>query len=648
MKISAQIHLTLLTLTLLQCRRESSPAPALAEKQALPETTMPALEWKSPNYGIVLRKISIGQHINCGVGEDGSVVAWGVGDYVEAPEFEVKRIVCRDGGNATTTPDATTFEGESRNPLTLVKRGFELREANDVAIVSDSSGTPKSWSLAFEGGVTTSITSALKIPGQFNRISGGEWGACGLRRDGTMFCERAEPMQGTLKELSVGGRHVCAIDLEGKAACGGSNSHGQAAPPKDTFVTVSAGRYHTCGLTEAGKLVCWGAGTTGESCREPAWDCAQSAPPKGKWTTVGSGAFHTCALAEDGRVACWGRNERGQATAPQPALHPESELRCGLGEDDSEGVAPLYCWNQTPKGSKDAFKPEVVSMEGAQNNLCILLKDGRAACLRGGPESKRLPPLRVPDVRFSSLHADDKMACGNVLEGEPLCFTVENWALPPWAAGAKEVFPAPMATLALMPDGHIEVRGHEWAKQKVPAGSYKKLCGGGQWRTDPDRPQPIDRRQVHACGLSESGGIYCWGHLPERLRGNFLDMVCGANFVCGLTRNRNLECVTREGSTERSEIDRPLRQISSNGLQVKGATEKLDEEGYGTYGVIISNDASFASSPPGEFLSVWNGAGIHCGLYPDGHTACWGEGKDHVRAPKQILPAKKSRTVNKP
>ncbi|MDX2020018.1 MAG: hypothetical protein SF187_07235 [Deltaproteobacteria bacterium] len=275
-------------------------------------------------------------------------------------------------------------------------------------------------------------------------------------------------------------------------------------------------------------------------------------------------------------------------------------------------------------------------MAGSATNLCVVLKDGRATCMRGGQE-RPFPPFRVPDLRFSNLYVHEQGVCGDTVDGKPECFTVDGWTQASVVAGAKAAYPAPLATLSLMPDGHIEVRGHDWAKEQVPAARYTKLCGGGRWISQTDELLANSQRHVHACALAEDGHIVCWGDTPKVPPGTFVDILCGADFVCGLTANKRMICMNRKGDKEESEPGQELVNFASDGRYFGGALTKADERGWAvTRSYLFEYDGTQPYPEKGLFTAFWMGADSECGKRPSGETICWGRGVKTLQIPPSV------------
>jgi alpha-tubulin suppressor-like RCC1 family protein len=85
--------------------------------------------------------------------------------------------------------------------------------------------------------------------------------------------------------ISAGGRHTCAIALDGQMSCWGANNFGQlgatadrhcgisdipctatalAVAVEERFRAVTAGNAFSCGITTTGQALCWGSNSRGE------------------------------------------------------------------------------------------------------------------------------------------------------------------------------------------------------------------------------------------------------------------------------------------------------------------------------------------------------------------------------------------------
>jgi alpha-tubulin suppressor-like RCC1 family protein len=71
----------------------------------------------------------------------------------------------------------------------------------------------------------------------------------------------------SVKQVSAGYGHTCALQTDGTVSCWGYDSDGQASVPAGlgTVSAISAGFYHTCALKTDSKVVCWGSNAYGQS-----------------------------------------------------------------------------------------------------------------------------------------------------------------------------------------------------------------------------------------------------------------------------------------------------------------------------------------------------------------------------------------------
>ena len=151
-----------------------------------------------------------------------------------------------------------------------------------------------------------------------------------------------------VQAIAVGGNFTCALTVEGTVECWGSNSEGQLAaitdascgPPGFVFgcnmtprpvaklssgvsaIAASGEGQHACAITVEGRLECWGTNAVGQlgvettqTCSSPTQRCATApldVPGAGRVIAVALGPYHTCAALASGGVKCWGDNFAGK------------------------------------------------------------------------------------------------------------------------------------------------------------------------------------------------------------------------------------------------------------------------------------------------------------------------------------------------
>jgi prepilin-type N-terminal cleavage/methylation domain-containing protein len=141
----------------------------------------------------------------------------------------------------------------------------------------------------------------------------------------------------TIKSISAGYYHTCAIASDDQAYCWGYNAYGALGNNSTTdssvpvavntsgvlssknIISVSAGGAHTCAIASDNKAYCWGRNTYGRLGNNSTTDSSvpvavyTSGVLSGKTiTSVSAGGNHTCAIASDNQIYCWGYNYYGQ------------------------------------------------------------------------------------------------------------------------------------------------------------------------------------------------------------------------------------------------------------------------------------------------------------------------------------------------
>ena len=141
----------------------------------------------------------------------------------------------------------------------------------------------------------------------------------------------------TIKQISVGNFHTCAIASDDKAYCWGYNSFRQLGNNSTadssvpvavsttgvlagkTIKQISVGNSYTCAIASDNKAYCWGNGSSGKLGNN---STTNSSVPVAVSTTgvlagktikqISAGGLHTCAIASDNKAYCWGYNHRLQ------------------------------------------------------------------------------------------------------------------------------------------------------------------------------------------------------------------------------------------------------------------------------------------------------------------------------------------------
>jgi alpha-tubulin suppressor-like RCC1 family protein len=244
------------------------------------------------------------------------------------------------------------------------------------------------------------------------------------------------PFDGAVRFLTVGRRHACLLDGEGKAHCWGFNVDGEtgtgtggidgpmvAAPsPVATdqrFRMLSAGMGFTCGVTVEGDVLCWGSNIDwiigpeapdrcGDVTPIPCTKRPVAVPLPEPATMVSSGTGHACAVTVGGTVLCWGSNGAGQVGAynaavprvrapaavsvprsgPFVAVSSGGILTCALANSRK-----VYCWGADQLHLGEDIDPTAVG-----------------------------PRVAAGGTQFRSISAGSLHACGIDTRGRVLCW----------------------------------------------------------------------------------------------------------------------------------------------------------------------------------------------------------------------------------
>jgi alpha-tubulin suppressor-like RCC1 family protein len=234
------------------------------------------------------------------------------------------------------------------------------------------------------------------------------------------------------------------------------------------FTRIEAGVAHTCGLTSGGAGWCWGRNTLGQlgdGTTVTRSTPVQVAIPAGLTSQeLAPGEDFTCALASNGTTYCWGSNHRGQLGRgthdqdPHPDLAPLSgnltftSIAVGLGSHacglTSTGAA--YCWGGNGAGE---------------------LGDGSVA-------TSFFPVAVSGGIAFEKLEIggsiESGITCGLTSAADAYCWGYNRFGQVGAGSTARDI--------------------------RTPV----VVAGGRQYES-------VSVGMLHACGLTISGTLYCWG-----------------------------------------------------------------------------------------------------------------------------------------
>ena len=338
---------------------------------------------------------------------------------------------------------------------------------------------------------------------------------------------------------------TCALEEGGRALCWGLNDLGQLGPGTALFesspqvvseelrflqLSTKPASRHVCGITTSGDSYCWGNNNFGQIGTDS--DIVEAGPQLVSgglsFQSITAGWRSTCAVTTDGDAYCWGRGEWGQ-------------LGDGLAKRSS-----------VPTAVAGGHKFQKVDV-GSNNLVCGLTSAGRILCwgldlagALGSPSSETCvrtdglelacattPQPITSDEFFVDVSAGSSFACGITGSLQVLCW------------GRNDQGQLGRATTEICSQGPIS---------GIPCGSAPMPV------SEPARFVTVTTGSAHACGVTRTGGAYCWGrnsfgelgsgvvattgNVPARVRGpvSFRTVSAGNQHSCGEGTDGELYC----------------------------------------------------------------------------------------------------------
>ena len=172
---------------------------------------------------------------------------------------------------------------------------------------------------------------------------------------------------GSVRDVTAGGLHTCALLVDGTVKCWGSNDYGQVGDGKFPSATsdvmtpstvvgignataVTAGAVHSCALLSTREVMCWGSNVRGQLGDGTTDHAGIPVAVTGidHASAVVAGGDHTCALLADATIACWGLNSTSQmgdgtttnTSVPVPVAGVSGALSIAAGRGHTCASAP--------------------------------------------------------------------------------------------------------------------------------------------------------------------------------------------------------------------------------------------------------------------------------------------------------------------
>ena len=365
--------------------------------------------------------------------------------------------------------------------------------------------------------------------------------------------------------VTVGYNHSCALTAAGLAYCWGDNEYGQlgdnsagedSAYPVEVimpdgvsqFSSISAGFDATCALTGDGVAYCWGYNEYGQLGIGTNDDAAEPQPVDGDllFSMIEAGPWVTCGVTKAGDGYCWGFNDYGQ-----------------LGNDDHD---------DTESGLADANSPQLVhggikfkSISVGDNTTCGVSRRGVGYCWGTGNNGElgngdysvedggngfdadsAVPVPVAGALKFNTIRTASEHSCGLTTKGAVYCWGDGTYgqlgigSIPDGPDGnpfmaeptltlaprAKKLFGSGYgwSTCIIDKSDHASCwgwnAGFDYDYDDEHQHTNGSILGTGSHAYQEESPASviggfrfveIDSDYYHACGLTNSGLVYCWG-----------------------------------------------------------------------------------------------------------------------------------------
>lgn len=325
----------------------------------------------------------------------------------------------------------------------------------------------------------------------------------------------------TLKQITAGKFHSCALRSNGSIKCWGKNDFGQLGNNSTIdsnlpvlaniggIKHVDAGVSFTCAVMNAGTVKCWGKNDFGQLGNGTTTNSLTPVPVSGitNAVSVSAGQQYACALLSNSQIKCWGKNNWGQlgngtsVSSSIPVTTAGINNAIGVSVDIEHTCAVLTtnqvkCWGQGNNGqlgqgsytasSTPLVVPNLLARQVSVGKMhtCALTADAKIKCwgfngtgeIGSGVIGQTYPsPMLVPNFNnLKSIASGNQFSCAITSIGLGKC----------WGYNA----------------GGQVGSGSSMSSVTIPETVYN-LSNVSQ----------IDHDGVHACGLA-NGIAYCWGY----------------------------------------------------------------------------------------------------------------------------------------
>lgn len=341
---------------------------------------------------------------------------------------------------------------------------------------------------------------------------------------------------------------------------------------------VASGLDHTCAVLSKGAVYCWGDNSRGQLGVDPARVGYSEHPVEVQGLNgviqVTAGDRHTCALRVDGELWCWGDNGRGQLGINDPSIAFDAQPRRvdGFGAGDPRLV-------QVEAGDEHTCAIRTEQSHIGSGNVLYCWGRGTEGQLGDGSASDQHAPVQI---FANGTHFVIDIAPGS----EHTCALAAGGFVRCWGANRE----------GELGNGTTTPERDAWAATVV-AGRYTDISAGREF----------------TCGVSDTGGVLCWGRGAEHqlgtgvARSELVPTRADIDGVRTISAGRAHACVTRAIGDVRCWGDNSRGQLGAGHTSV------------------IAGPVAVASIGKLRNVEVASGGAHTCAATIAGSLYCWGD-----------------------
>ncbi|MDB4602745.1 hypothetical protein OAH71_02415 [Euryarchaeota archaeon] len=511
--------------------------------------------------------IVAGEQHTCALLQDGGVSCWG---WNYGGQLGIGSEISQ------SSPQETTLTSNGSSAISLAAGSYHtcaiLQDGNVHCWGLNSNGALGDGTIVDRNASQVSLTVDLGSGRTATKISAGMAHTCAHLDNDTVSCwgwnddsqigdgttiDRLNPVNiytgyfRTVRDISVGWTHTCALLDNGGIKCWGDDSAGQIGIGSTSGVDVSSPEYtsikstrtiesmglgqsHTCFLLDTNELKCWGTNGEGQlgngtssstvqyssainpNLPESAIPISVTAGPRDVGNIQSYG--NTCVLTSNDGVYCWGSylveydgNGNSHTT---PTKIPQSDDFVELVQASHTACAinkssAVFCWGRnidyllnSNNRSNDSYTPVLIEIDNSTMYASNIYAGGRGICAKllnssvvcwGANSHSNLGVSTSQNSGFQDTH----LPSPTLIQGFGSHSEISDMAL----GGGHSCI--------LFENGSVTCFGtNEWNQMGVPT------TGQSSVNSPLNHSSPIKSIQAggsHTCAIDENDTMLCWG-----------------------------------------------------------------------------------------------------------------------------------------